>query len=162
MKKRMLLAMALIMVLGSVKAMAEENDEIYNEIQRGKIEAVMADQSEADSVCLECEEINAQGKWDAAELDMNLINIEAQIKELKKMKMELKGIENTAGLVKAIDKTIAAASKAGKEIKASSDLKKSRQLVSELSNEICNLNMANPLNAIPGLKVHEELGCNKN
>ncbi|XGC81245.1 hypothetical protein ACES2L_01960 [Bdellovibrio bacteriovorus] len=159
MKKKFMLAMAIVMLLGSVKALAEENDDIYNEIQNGKIEAAMAAQAEADAACLDCDETNVQGKWDAAELNMNLIAIESQIKQLEKMQDELSDERDTRGLLSAIGQTITIAEQKKKEINQSLDLSESRQLTNELAKEICNFNMINPLNQIRGLKVHEELGC---
>ncbi|KYG69310.1 hypothetical protein AZI87_08940 [Bdellovibrio bacteriovorus] len=154
MKKRVLLAMAVIMVLGSVKAMAEEVDDISLMITEGKIAA--AEAAAASDRCLECE-MNIPGKLDAAELNMNLITIETQIKEMEKMQDEISDMENTNGLMSALGQTITTAEAVRKEIDRSADLDKSRQLVGELTKTIREFKAQLPSNQIRGLKVHHEL-----
>lgn len=151
MKKKVMLALAIVMVLGSVKAMAEEVDEIQRMITEGKIQA-----AEAANRCMECE-LNVQGKWDAAELDMNLITIKSQITEMEKMQDELGDMENTRGVLSALGQTITTAEEVRKEIDRSGDLDKSRRLVQELKKAISDFKAQDPRNIIPGLKVHEEL-----
>ncbi|KHD88964.1 MAG: hypothetical protein OM95_05715 [Bdellovibrio sp. ArHS] len=154
MKKRILLAMAVIMVLGSVKAMAEEVDDISLMITEGKIQAAQA--AAVRDGCMECG-FNAQGKWDAAEFDMNLITIQTQIKEMEKMQDELNDVENTHGLMSALGQTITTAESVRKEIEQSVDLDKSRQLIKELNKSLREFKAQLPANQIRGVKVHDEL-----
>nr|BFD61703.1 hypothetical protein BdHM001_03840 [Bdellovibrio sp. HM001]BFD65514.1 hypothetical protein HAGR004_05360 [Bdellovibrio sp. HAGR004] len=150
MKKKIVLAMAVIMVLGSVKAMAEDYHSINME---GKLQATEADAAERDDFQMGFN----QDKWDAAELDSNLMTINSKIQELEKLQDELSDMENTNGLLSAIGQTVTTATEIQKEIAKSSDLKKSRQLIQELNSEINNFKNQHPSYNIRGIKKHDEL-----
>ncbi|WP_347359261.1 hypothetical protein [Bdellovibrio sp.] len=150
MKKKIVLAMAIIMVLGSVKAMAEEDHSINME---GKIQAAKADASERRDFEMGFN----QDKWDAAELDSNLIAIKSKIQELEGLQEELGDMEDTNGLLSALGQTITTATAIRKDIEKKSDLEKSRQLILELNNEINNFKNQHPSYNIRGIKKHDEL-----
>lgn len=150
MKKKIVLAMAVIMVLGSVKAMAEDYHSINME---GKIQAAQADVAMRSELDISL----AQGKWDAAELDSNLVEIKSKIQELEKLQDELSDTENSNGLLSALGQAITVATEIQKEIADSSDLEKSRQLIQELNSEINNFKNQHPSYNIRGIKKHDEL-----
>ena len=150
MKKKIVLAMAVIMVLGSVKAMAEDFHSINME---GKIQAAEADAAERRDFDMNF----AQGKWDAAELDSNLVTIKSKIQEMERLQDELGDMENTNGLLSALGQTITTATEVRKEIEQTSDLEKSRQLIKELNTEINNFKNQHPSYNIRGIKKHDEL-----
>lgn len=133
MKKKVMLALAIVMVLGSINAMAEEVDEIHQMITEGKIQA-----AEAANRCMECD-LHAYGKLDAAELQMNLVTIKSQIAEMEKMQQELSDVENTRGVLSALGQTITMAEDIFKEIDQNNDLEKSRILVKDLDQIIGQL-----------------------
>lgn len=139
MKKKVMLALAIVMVLGSVKAMAEEISDFDIEHGLGKIDAT-----------IDSQRVHAA-------LKSNDSIIEMQIKELEKMQNELADEENTRGLMGALGQTITNAEIIRKEAIEKYDLEKSNQLVIELSNSLSDFKAQDPRNIIPGLHVHEEL-----
>lgn len=140
MKKKVMLALAVIMVLGSVKAMAQEVDDISLMITEGKIQA-------AQSVML----------TDRTEIRRNDNTIASQIREMEIMLLELRGDADAKSLLVSLDHTIKTAKSLRKEIVISQDLDKSRKLLIEMSNSLSDFKAMDPRNMIPGLHVHEEL-----
>ncbi|WP_374034710.1 hypothetical protein ACES2I_02045 [Bdellovibrio bacteriovorus] len=164
MKKKIVLAMAIIMVLGSVKAMAEEyeQDEIYREVQFGKIDA-----TEAANGCEECA-LNTDGKLDAVEFD-NLNQLtktyaaEEDTKErqlLSEVSVKISKIEKIRDasqpqLTKAAQKTVSEAKKILSQNKHNS--KVLQKLSGDLEERWQSLNEMDERNQIQGLRVHPEL-----
>lgn len=140
MKKKVMLALAVIMVLGSVKAMAEEVDEISLMNTEGKIQA-------AQSMMM----------TDRAEIRRNDITISSQIREMEQMHKELLGDAEASQLVSSLERTIKTAQSVRKAILKSEDLETSRKLLIEISNSLSDFKAMDPRNMIPGLHVHEEL-----
>ncbi|CAE78417.1 hypothetical protein AB1A81_02005 [Bdellovibrio bacteriovorus] len=164
MKKKIVLAMAIIMVLGSVKAMAEEyeQDEIYREIQLGKIDA-----TEAANGCEECA-LNTDGKLDAVEFD-NLNQLtktyaaEEDIKErqlISEVTVKISKIErlkdaSQSQLNKEVQKTVTEAKKLRDMNKHNSRML--QKLSGDLDERWHSLNEMDERNQIQGLRVHPEL-----
>ena len=140
MKKKVMLALAVIMVLGSVKAMAEEGDDIALLNTEGKIQA-------AESMMM----------TDRSEIRRNDSTIGAQIREMEIMHKELLGDAEAKQLVLSLERTIKTAHSLRKAILKSEDLETSRKLLIEISNSLSDFKAMDPRNIIPGLHVHEEL-----
>lgn len=131
MKKKVLLAMAVIMALGTVKAMAQEANEdwIQMDITEGKIAA--------------------------AELANETEQVKNILKEMNKMQDELAESKNSRGLMSAIGQTVGVAESVMQDY--DTDLDKMRQLKIELRKKLSDFKAMDERNMIPGLHVHEEL-----
>jgi hypothetical protein len=114
MKQKVMLAMAIIMVLGSVKAMASS--------AQGSIDPVEME--------------NIQGKWDASELNVNLAKVQSQIKEMNDLRDSISEVEDTNGIGPGIGQVVTVAAEEAEEIYKSSDLMKSRELVKAMDNHL--------------------------
>ncbi|UXR65336.1 hypothetical protein EZJ49_03605 [Bdellovibrio bacteriovorus] len=152
MKKKIVLAMAVIMVLGSVKAMAEEIS--MEDIEHGlaKIEATQEMNERLDEE--EFFNENQHTKIDAAEADWRERQLEeaigAKIKKMEEMKDS-----SQPSLNRSIIATIADAKKQLKENKFNAE--GLQQLSTKLDNAWQTLNEMDQKNQIRGVRVHSEL-----
>jgi hypothetical protein len=121
MKKKIMLALAVIMVLGSVKAMAATAD------------------SEADGTCEECMVENTLGKIAAAEEDMQLVTIRAQIVHLKENTQAMDEVRLGTGETLSAGQLITIAEKQYVSLNQRFDEKKAAQLNKELATAIKSL-----------------------
>ncbi|WP_374001172.1 hypothetical protein [Bdellovibrio bacteriovorus] len=148
MKKKIVLAMAIIMVLGSVKAMAEEmdseqfyQDEIYQQLQWDKTLAAEADSKE-----------RAQSNREISQLDQLSNEIETKLAKISGLKDS-----SQPNLNKAIKSTVQQAKGLHREFKASHDIQKLQKLSADLEDRWQSLNEMDEKNQIQGLRVHPEL-----
>lgn len=112
MKKKVLLAVAVVMTIGSIRAMAS------------------ATTAEQDSISVEI----TDGKLDAAELDMNRVDIKDMMKEMERMQEDLSNVANSGGLMSALSQTISVSENILKE--SGDDIKKMRQLKIEVRQRL--------------------------
>lgn len=131
MKKKALLAIAVIMALGSVRAMAQ--------------------MSEMDAIDQEI----AMGKLDATELSVETSDVRRSIQELSKMQDDLAEVEDTNGLMGALAQTITSAEQVLKS--SGDDVEKMKMLKKELRERVQEMKRLDPRNQIRGLKVHDDL-----
>ncbi|MBO9666364.1 MAG: hypothetical protein J7501_06075 [Bdellovibrio sp.] len=120
MKKKIMLALAFIMVLGSVKAMA-------------------ATAVEADDNCDECMMENTLGKIAAAEEDMQLVTIRAQIVHLKENTLASDSVRLATGEKLSAGQLITIAEQQYNSLNQRFDDKKAAQLNKELASAIKSL-----------------------
>ncbi len=109
MKKKAMLAMAIIMLLGSVKALASQSAEV--------------DPAEI---------MNTPGKLYDSEVNVNLAKVQEQIEEMNSMQDRLAEIENSGGLMRDLGQTKEVAEQDSKKVSQTFDLEQSRQLVKNL------------------------------
>lgn len=131
MKKKALLAIAVIMALGSVRAMAQ--------------------MSEVDAIDRE----NVMNKLDASALSVESTDIRSSIEELYRMQDELAGVEDTNGLMGALAQTITSAERVVKS--SGDDLGKLKMLKNELHERVQEMKRLDPRNQIRGLKVNDNV-----
>lgn len=163
MKKKIVLAMAVIMVLGSVKAMAEEYSFEDLENQRTKIEAAEEMNARLDAEENEFETLNQLTKTYAAEADWKARQNADPVKEISK---EIKGKiskirslkdKEQPALAGKIDATSADATSRCNQFVKANDLRSLQDLSSKLDDIWDQVNKMDERNNIRGLRVHEEL-----
>ncbi|WP_374029601.1 hypothetical protein [Bdellovibrio bacteriovorus] len=119
MKKKVMLALAIIMVLGSVKAMALTEEEAYIMNQQTKIDAVEADVG--CSTCADGDSDIIEGKLQAA-AKVSMVGLiedsRAQVKEIRKIGNDIgTAMDDSHGLIKFLGQQEEFAVEALKEMK---------------------------------------------
>lgn len=157
MKKKIVLAMAIIMVLGSVKAMAED---IGNDIEFGQnmIRATEDMHQRLDEEEFYQDEVYKQLQMDkvsAAEAD----RLEQLSNEVQAKLAKISGLKDSSqpNLNKAIKATVQQAESLHREFKASHNIQKLQKLSADLEDRWQTLNEMDQKNPIQGVRVHPEL-----
>ncbi|MFV8256547.1 hypothetical protein ACNQKP_02005 [Bdellovibrio bacteriovorus] len=161
MKKKIVLAMAIIMVLGSVKAMAEEYSQEDIENQLSKIEATREMNERLDAEENEFDIQNQLTKTYAAEDDIKLISsqirteersINFKLSEISKMRDSSQPRLNTE-----IERVLADAVVIRDQKIKEKDLHGLKILSSRIENAWQSLNEMDERNEILGVRKHPEL-----
>ncbi|MFV3407349.1 hypothetical protein ACNH6C_02000 [Bdellovibrio bacteriovorus] len=161
MKKKIVLAMAIIMVLGSVKAMAEEHSQEDIENQLSKIEATREMNERLDAEENEFDIQNQLTKTYAAEDDIKLISsqirteersINFKLSEISKMRDSSQPRLNTE-----IERVLADAVVIRDQKIKEKDLHGLKILSSRIENAWQSLNEMDERNEILGVRKHPEL-----
>lgn len=144
MKKKIVLAMAIIMVLGSVKAMAENSSderyyesEIYQELQLDKTYAAEEDSKRLIKVD------------PIAEISKT---IEGQISRIKEIKDN-----SQPELMASVHETVRDAVKQHQQLEKAKNLRALQELSANLDNAWDQLNKMDERNIIRGLRLNDEL-----
>jgi len=153
MKKNFVLAMAVIVALGSVKALAGSGlsaDEALKMNMDSKIEAAMADSAKQDQT-------RPIAKMDAADFADTMSSIRRQVKELARIQDSLRNSENSGHLIGDIGQTITVLNEEIPEIQAKQDAQAAHSRNIELAKLIREIKAGMMENQIMGLNVNSNL-----